>query len=68
MTRPTPTSPRLANDPTPWAAAGEPAPTVLQGRAARLVPLRVVAAARHPAGLVSARIAFLLLRRRGFFA
>jgi exopolysaccharide biosynthesis polyprenyl glycosylphosphotransferase len=48
MTRPTPTSPRLANDPTPWAAAGEPAPTVLQGRAARLVPLRVVAAARHP--------------------
>ena len=47
MTQPTPTSATLANEPTPWAAS-EPAPTALEGRAARLVPMRVVAAARHP--------------------
>jgi exopolysaccharide biosynthesis polyprenyl glycosylphosphotransferase len=47
MTHP-PSRPTLASDPTPWAAAGDPSPTVLDGRAARLVPMRVVAAARHP--------------------
>ena len=47
MTHP-PTRATLANDPTPWAAAGDPSPAVLDGRATRLVPTRVVAAARHP--------------------
>jgi hypothetical protein len=48
MTLPTPTSATLANDATPWSTAVEPPPTVLRGRAARLVPAQVVAAARHP--------------------
>jgi exopolysaccharide biosynthesis polyprenyl glycosylphosphotransferase len=48
MTHRPPTSATLANDATPWATPGEPLPAALQGRAARLVPLRVVAAARHP--------------------
>jgi exopolysaccharide biosynthesis polyprenyl glycosylphosphotransferase len=48
MTHRPPTSATLANDATPWATPGESLPTALHGRVTRLVPHRVVAAARHP--------------------
>jgi exopolysaccharide biosynthesis polyprenyl glycosylphosphotransferase len=48
MTHRPPTSATLAKDATRWPTPGEPLPSGLQGRVTRLVPHRVVAAARHP--------------------
>jgi exopolysaccharide biosynthesis polyprenyl glycosylphosphotransferase len=47
MTSPTPPSATLANDAAPWAATAPGVPE-LDARVGRLVPRRVIAAARHP--------------------